>query len=362
MLKEQLIRYDAATGIVHSPPQQIFLELSGRCNLACVHCPIDYGLPESALRTDMPRRLIERQMPWLHRARFVNLNLVGEPLLAEHFDWALSEIAKGGAEIGFNTNAVLLSEERCEHLIRARVQSVSVSIDGTSLHQRIRNIPYEKTAEKIRLLDRTKRRLGSELPHVGIAYTLMKSNANELLAMLDDLLGSAQIHAVHVQPLVVNYETLRDENAYEVDGIDELLAEARKRCERNGTELIMFRSQFAEDEHEMGSLRQLHELGPHSDLLGCSDPFFEMKIHHDGSVDGCSFGQSAPGNALAQDIGEIWNDAWYRELRMRLLAKRYEGRCGTCPLIHGGLLNQLSPIREGVHHSRAESFFASKLG
>lgn len=73
MLKDKLIDYDPETGRVNSPPQQIFLEVSGRCNLACVHCSKDYGTPELQGEVDLPVEVVQHLAPWLHKTRFVKI-------------------------------------------------------------------------------------------------------------------------------------------------------------------------------------------------------------------------------------------------------------------------------------------------
>jgi len=356
MLKEKSVRYDPLTGEVFTPPQQIFVEITARCNSACVHCSRDYGLPDAGREPELPRAALERLMPWLHRARFVNLNGVGEPLLAKHFDWTVEQVGLGDAEINFNTNGLLLHEARCHKLIDAGVHSVAISIDGMESMDKVRGVSYEIVRERLLTLERVKRERGAVKPHIGIAYTLMRSNAGELNRLLADLLPRVRVHAVHVQPLIVFYETLRGENIYAGVPVDAVIGEARRLCTQYQTELILFRSQFVEDERVEDRLALIHQLGPHSEQLGCSDPFFEVKVRVNGQVDACSFGREADGNVLTTDLGEIWNSEAYRRLRLDLLAKRYLGRCTGCPYIHGGLQNQETPLRIGVEHSRADRF------
>ncbi|MEM7206091.1 MAG: radical SAM protein [Planctomycetota bacterium] len=353
MLKEQRIDWDPATGVVNTPPQQVFLELTTRCNLACLHCSKDYGLPEAGNKQELDPAIIERLMPWLERARFVNLNVVGEPMLARSFGDVTRRLAQAGVDVSFNTNGLLLSEKRAENLVRDGVQSVAVSFDGTSFNMPLRGVGWETVRDGLVNLDEAKRRLGSDLPHLALAYTLMRSNLSELVPLLDDVLPRVRLHAVHIQPLVVFYETLRGENIYEATAVDECVERARALCTSHGTELVLFRSQFSQDERSADLTEQIRELGPFSPELGCTDPFHEIKVRADGSLDACSFGRRVDVNLAERDLGEIWNGPWYRQLRLALAAGRYEGICAKCPCIHGGAMNQLTPLRPGVHHSKA---------
>src|SRR5262245_54092236 len=213
MRKDDLVDYDPETGICRTTPRQLFLELTPRCNLACVHCPKDYGLPHPG-DADMSRETLEALRPWLFAANSVNLNMVGEPLLAARFGHALDLCAVGSAAVGFNTNGLLLHDAMCERIVAARVHSVVVSIDGVETHEAVRGVPFTVVAGRLENLHRAKLRAGSDLPHLGIAYTLMRRNLHELPRALADLLPRVPIDYVHVQPLIVFYETLRGQNVY----------------------------------------------------------------------------------------------------------------------------------------------------
>ena len=118
------------------------------------------------------------------------------------------------AQVGLNTNGLLLTEKLCEHLVRAGLGSLVVSIDGMESNEPIRGVPYEELRDKVVLLDAVKKRLGAKLPYLGVAYTLMRGNLAELPRLLADLLPRVKLEAFHVQPLIVFYETMKDENIY----------------------------------------------------------------------------------------------------------------------------------------------------
>ena len=76
----------------------------------------------------------------------------------------------------------------------------------------------------------------------------------------------------------------------------------------------------------------------------------------------CSFGLMPGIDANRLELDEIWNHAWYRELRTRLFAKRFEGTCATCAFRFGSLENQAHPLRAGVHHSHEHRLHAGQGG
>lgn len=357
VLKDGLIDYDPRTGRMNSTPRQVFLEVSSRCNLTCVHCPTDFGRDDGHPKLDLPLELIDKLAPWLRAASFVNLNFIGEPMLSPHFGELLRRCGEGPAQVSFNTNGLLLTPRNCATILETGVHGVGVSIDGTHSMPAIRGVTYEAVRDRIVTLARAKQERGSELPHLSLAYVLMRRNAYELPKLLRDILPRVHFHAVHVQPLIVIYETLRDENVYRDEFAADAVAEAREVAEAHGTEFIVFRSTSDEDERNADGDRRAARLGQASPTFGCVDPFYEIKIRSTGDIMACSYGRQVPVRVQDLPLDEIWNHPWYRDLRRDLYAKRFRDKCERCPFVFGCADNQEDSLVPGRHHSREERFF-----
>ena len=355
-LKEQLVDYDPDTGRVLHSPRHVFVELSSRCNLACVHCPKDFGTESDHPTLDMSHEVLRAATPWLQLARFVNLNMVGESLLCQHFDEALTICSQGRAEVSFNTNGLLLSSKRCEHIVASGVHSVTISIDGIESNNPIRGCDYETVRSRVMQLHDAKKRMKSATPHIAVAFTLMRRNAAELPRIVADLTEAVDLHAIHVQPLIIFYDSLRDENPYKDSICADSAAVARRIAEKASCNFVLYRSTMAEDErHNQG---QPGQFGQSSARYGCIDPFYEIKIRSTGDVMGCSYGLMP--NLRVQDLSmeELWNHEWYRSLRQRLARKSFVDKCARCPFVHGSAANQEDAVRPGVKHSMESRFFA----
>lgn len=357
MSKDKFIDYEPRTGRVNNPPQQIFIEVTGRCNLACIHCCKDYGLPEAKLESNLPLETIKLLVPWFKKTRFINLNVIGEPLLSPHFNEIVRLSCRSEAEVSFNTNALLLSDRKCEFFVDQGVHAITISFDGMESNQRVRGVRYEVIRDRLLKLAAARERAGSNKPYIGIAYTLMRHNIFELPRLLKDILPRVQIHAVHVQPLIIYYETLRGENIYDDEDIDQVAKQCREIAVQYGTQFTLYRSQFLQDERNLERDLLVQKLGPHSEVYGCTDPFFAILILSTGEVISCCYGIKGGDNVNEKDISEIWNGSWYRNLRKTLYAGRFEELCAHCPFIHGSARNQLDPLRPGVHHSQEQRFF-----
>jgi MoaA/NifB/PqqE/SkfB family radical SAM enzyme len=352
-LKDDHIEYDPESGRLSSPPRQFFLELTGSCNLCCVHCPVDYGTPEGRARGELPFTTVEKLLPWLREAHSINLNIVGEPLIYSRFRDVLRLLGPACERAHFNSNGIALTKALARELVERRLGSIVISFDGRESNQAIRGVPYEFVRKKLELLCAEKRAQRAEAPLVGVAYTLMKRNLFELRPVLEDL-ARLGIQSLHVQPLLIFYEGLREENIYACAETDTVLQECKERAEALGIEMVVFRSQLKVDERNRRQDELRVQLGPYSEKYGCSDPFYEMKILHTGDVQACSRGMLTGLNVNDHGLDEIWNHPWYLELRQRLYAKRFVGLCSGCAFRFGSLANQESTLREGVHHSRED--------
>lgn len=353
--KQDAVDCDLASGFARHAPRQLFLELSARCNLKCVHCPRDYGLPNPELG-DMPLELVRALVPWLEQAWSVNINGLGESTLHPRFGEILGLLAPLAGRVHFNTNGLLLDERLCARIAELGLGSVVISIDGVASNAAIRGVPYQLLRERVARLASARAAAGTGRPEIGVAWTLLRANAAELLPALDELLPLG-IDALHLQPLIEFWQTMRGQNPYGLDGIEALLQEVERRCAAGGARCKVFRSSFAADEHKREPGASGPQMGPHSHELGCADPFYEIKVLANGNVLACSFGVEIGRLEPPYDLERVWNGPAMQALRARLAARRFEGRCERCPLVFGCGANQdYAPA--GAQHSQAGRFAA----
>jgi radical SAM protein with 4Fe4S-binding SPASM domain len=316
---------------------------------------VDYGRVSKEKLGDMSWETLEHLAPWLAAADSVNLNVVGEPLIYPLFRPLLDGIDTPKEKLHFNTNGLGLTPKMCKLLAGKPVGSVVVSVDGLESNKPIRGVSYAVLRRKIMRLLKARKAAGMSLPLVGIAYTLMRRNLAELPRVMEDLLSQG-IDIIHVQPLLIHYECLLPENIYETEGVDKVMDRCRKIAKSHDARLTLFRSNFGMDERNKDDSGDWIQLGASSERYGCIDPFYEIKILHDGTVWPCSHVNFACLNINDYSLDEVWNHPLYRALRKRLYDKRFEGRCERCPFLFGGTINQTDMLQPGVHHSMEKRF------
>ncbi|MBN2681193.1 MAG: radical SAM protein [Bacteroidales bacterium] len=125
------------------PLNYLFLEITRRCNLNCLHCGSDCksetGLSE--LTTDS----------WLKIIDFVYENISekitfvitgGEPLLHKDLFKIGNHIKSKGMNWAMVTNGILLNSERMTNLELAGISALTISVDGLEYsHNKLRNSP-----------------------------------------------------------------------------------------------------------------------------------------------------------------------------------------------------------------------------
>ena len=103
------IPFHSRSQFIKELPTQVYIEVTNRCNSLCVSCPLTYNHflpyePKRQLSWENFRMIMDR-FPRLDR---VILHGIGEPLLNKDLPRFIAHLKKRGAEVLFNTNAILL--------------------------------------------------------------------------------------------------------------------------------------------------------------------------------------------------------------------------------------------------------------
>ncbi len=121
--------------ILRDMPMHLDIEASSKCNLRCTFCdklpnlkPGQLGNMEISLFKHIIDQFDERSRLW-----GLKLSYRGEPLLNKDVpDMVKYAKEHGVLDIYFNTNGMLLDEQMCRRLLEARLDRISISIDGTT--------------------------------------------------------------------------------------------------------------------------------------------------------------------------------------------------------------------------------------
>ena len=354
-----LKRRDAAR-----PFEAFQIEVTSRCNLKCVMCPVTV-LAERWAERDLSWEAFERVAEAFGRVKWVYLQGWGEPMLHRRLFDMIARAKSAGCRVGFTTNGTRLTPANGARLLELGLDLLEVSLAGAraATHEAIRvGSDFAKLLENLRRFVTLRRERGSPAPKLELFYLMTPANLAELpqAVQLAAELGADELVATNLDYVITpGLDGLR---AYSGSppaqacraALDEAAAVARAA----GIAFRPYRLQFRE-------------------MAVCDlNPLKILFIASDGSVSPCVYTSLAGpseiprvfegrpletpvvrfGNVNERALMEIWESAAYREFRGQF-ARRLAGAglamlgtaagalpdeelpapeaCRTCPKLYG---------------------------
>ena len=131
------------------PFECIFLELTNHCNFNCAFCPNALmSRRRGRMSEDLARRLLD-EIAGKSLCRWVNLSLMGEPLLHPSFPAIAEHGVRLGLPIHVITNSSLLTHEHLEHLLNLPIAHLALSLQTANRQDfRLKGAPYRFSLEQ----------------------------------------------------------------------------------------------------------------------------------------------------------------------------------------------------------------------
>lgn len=196
------------------PPEHVYFPLTNRCNLRCKMC----NIPNSANReqVDLTFKECKRVIDQIVDLRINHLIFSGgEPLLRKDiFDLIAYAVNKRIKMVDMITNGVLVDETVAKRLIRFGMNHITVSIDGLEeANDFIRGKDsFKKAIEAIDLINKYK---NNNLPTVGINFTIMNYNFNQILPIID-LARTKKCNIIVLQPMLSDNTEMQERKKNEL--------------------------------------------------------------------------------------------------------------------------------------------------
>jgi len=334
---------------MHAP--SIFgIEITTLCNMhpPCAMCfrNIPNYVPNM---THISESIVENLNPFLKNAQVVLLHGTGEPLLCPTLFDVLDSVDSKNTYTMFNSNGLLLTEEKCEGLISKGLGEINFSIDAATAktYGKIRSSRnFTKLKNNIKRLAMMKKEKNINHPRIVIYMILMKENIRELsdFVVLAHEVGAQAVYTKLLRPLVKDFITKRGEFTFKykkqmldtcsTEFRDNVLA-AAKRAAELGIEFIGAESAIQD------VLRSDSTKTPdaHSIIQPlCKKPWSEAYICIDGDVKFCCHMEPKNGeqnmilgNLNSQSFEDIWNGFLARRIRRQLSNGVMPAECWACP-------------------------------
>jgi radical SAM protein with 4Fe4S-binding SPASM domain len=319
-------------------PKELQLEVTGACNLRCPMCLVSHrpALPRSAAMPFARFRELVDGLPGLRR---LTLQGLGEPLLCPDLVAMVRYAADRGIQVGFNTNALLLTRARAQELVDAGLGWLHVSVDAPTPDGYAgirRGGDLARLGPNVRGLMDVVRRAGTAGPEVHLVAVAMRRTV-ALLPELVRLTADWGVGRLWVQGLshsfadadpAGGYAGLREFVAREALWTDDpppaaaaALAEARRVADELGVELRL-----------PSPPRPARPRAPGEP--GCDWPWRSAYVTHRGEVQPCCMIMGADratlGDVERESFADVWRGDAYAGFREALLTDAPPDVCRGC--------------------------------
>jgi MoaA/NifB/PqqE/SkfB family radical SAM enzyme len=355
-------------------PTVVSVESTRYCNLRCPMCEfVDLGTV--ATGPHMPLDEFTRIVTGLPaEVERVQLTVTGEPLLTRDLDKMIEVVAAHGLRLDVLTNGMLLTGKVVDQLLPV-LGRLQVSFDGATKATfeaiRVRS-DFARVCRNVRAFVARVRELpAAERPQVGLECTIMRSNIEELPALVELAadLGVHRLACHHVHPFVerLRAESLANHVELAERCIDAALARAKAlglpmSVEALGTVI----ADTAKDDGEQRVVRRDTTAAADPNRLPARSVGFEhcppvpasrraasapastdaelpatigycqylwerAEIAIDGDVRACCVaGAPYLGNVRRDPFARIWNGPVYRAMRAGIVAQQPVAFCKGC--------------------------------
>jgi len=287
-----------ARPLVWGVPAILTVEPTNVCNLRCPLCTTGVGemsRPGGRMTLETFRTIMDKLGDHIF---FLLIYHQGEPYLNQNFFEFVRLAKQRNIYVTTSTNGHYLSAENVSRTVECGLDSMIVSLDGTSQesfarYRRGGNL--EQVLAGIRRLVAQKKKMNSRTPNVAVQFLVMKHNEAEI-----PLLRRLAVELQADRTLIKNIEVHSAAQAREW-----LPAEEKyRRYHFDGVKLIV----------------------KNSDKKYCSRPWLSTLINWDGSVVPCCFDKNGKYIMGTVDAANSWPQIWlngpFNQFRRKLLTSR----------------------------------------
>ena len=359
---------------------ELILDLTSTCNIRCVMCYFSttdqlrfkpYDLDAGSMGNMELTVFHHLASELFSHAHTIGLGCSAEPLLHPEFSKILHISREHRVpKIWLQTNLLALSDAKAHAIVEHGVQTVAVSIDGTTkeTYERIRaGASWDRLHSRLELLRRTGGSASRSRPRLRITFAWMRSNREELksLPAFASSIGAREIDVRFVAPTVGldnRDELLNDAEPDEL--MDELWMVARDATSR-GIRLSAYPAMKRErdaDNSVIGKIQRRVWLlksgidGPArwrrsvlDRFAGCSFPGRMLLIRPNGAVLPCPFWEQEPIAVIPRDNSRaILESVGLERIRTGLQNGCPVSSCQTCDARKDALFRPIFSTGKGA--------------
>lgn len=311
-------------------PDVLRIELAGKCNFKCIHCPTGIK-PNNRMNLDSDKfnSIINQCVANGFIPRVAVLYHGGEPLMNKNLAQYIRILKKMGvSKTVITTNASLLNEYRSEELIMAGLDEMKISFDGESADENNiirKNGDFYRDAANVKILLKLRKKLGHNNPKVIISN--IRICDKNTLSMFKPKNGKHQCAFQNIPIYITRY--FRNEcDEIELRSFPAMVWPGYDQCEK------------------------FEELNfPIKRPKYCGMLFETFTILSNGNVVLCCYdlkGELILGNVFETNMFDIWISRKYTDLRADFRKQIYNSLCSKCDIVLTRYLCKKAPIRLAI--------------
>jgi radical SAM protein with 4Fe4S-binding SPASM domain len=310
--------------VMKSHPVGVEIEMTNRCNLACIQCLRSLGLKPYKLG-DMDFENYQKILAQFPYVMNLSLNGFGEPMMYKRFFDVVkySRKERPWAKIGIYSNGMLINEEKAYQLMDCGLTELNISIDAAypDTYKRVRRGgKLDVLHDNIRRLVRVKRETRARFPMIGMNFVMLNDNDGELVPFIEQAaeFGVDFVNCITYASYDWGFKNKRTADSYkrELDLAQKRMDELNVRCKSFPSEDLSW-SDPSKPFHCQFFWGENFRVTYNGDItLGCCTPFKETYSY---------------GNVLETPFEQIWNNEFYRKNREMTLKNIAPSKtCASC--------------------------------
>ena len=327
--------YEDVTGRV-GLLSSVKIKLTSFCNLRCQMCGYWKTKRETALTTEQWQAVLQELAEMgCRKVHFSG----GEVFLRRDFldlvEWGSSL----GLKVNLTTNGTLINQERLRRLVKAKPNSISISLDGPKpeIHDVIRGIPgsFARTTGAIRQILKFGQRWG-RAPKIRINFVVQRQNYRVLPRMVEvaHQLGACELHPMPVDEKGERKNRLSRSQIERYNAeVAPVVAERRRQAGFSLAPALVY--PFGRTQEEIRQAKRgLYSLG-HYEKMPCWAPWLHLFIGWDGECYLCCMTNGrmdSLGNVATLGVRGVFLGEAMAAVRQRFRAGKLETSCSRCDM------------------------------
>ncbi|MFH1005177.1 MAG: radical SAM/SPASM domain-containing protein [Bacteroidota bacterium] len=302
-----IFSYITKTSTCYGMPVAISVEPTTSCNLHCAECMTGQDLisrPKGEMKLELFQKIIDDVH---NNIIYLSLYFQGEPLLCNNLFEMIIYAKRKNIFTEISTNANIIDDYTADKIVRSKLDSIIISIDGTSEDAYTayrKGGSLSKVLEGITNINNSKKELKSKTPFITLQFLVTQKNEHQIdeIKRLSKKLNADKLTIKTMQ--IIN----------------------TKNAENTLPSSVQYR-RYNKD--EVGNFVLSKQKGNH-----CFRMWSRCVITWDGKVLPCCFDKNANyffGNITDIDFNTIWKSTEYNNFRKQILADRKKiNICNDC--------------------------------